>query len=98
MYAISADIHAAIADLCREYRVKELWLFGSAARDDFRPESDIDLLYVFEADAKVGLIGFFGLQDKLAALFGRKVDLVSKEGLKPAIRDGVLADAKRIYP
>ncbi len=98
MYSVNADIQSAVAALCREYRVKELLLFGSAARDDFRPEgSDIDLLYVFEPDAAIGWFQLCDLQDKLAHLFGRKVDLVPKEGLNPLIRDSVLADAKPLY-
>lgn len=98
MYTVSADIHAAIAALCREYRIKELLVFGSAARDDFRPEaSDIDLLYVFHPDAEIGWFQFCDLEDKLAQLLQRKVDLVPKEGLNPLIRDSVLADAKPLY-
>ncbi len=98
MYTVSADIQTAIAALCREYRVKELLVFGSAARDDFRPEaSDIDLLYVFQPGAEIGWFQLCDLQDKLAQLFQRKVDLVPKEGLNPLIRDSVLADAKPLY-
>ncbi len=98
MYTVSADIHAAIAALCREYRVKELLVFGSAARDDFRLEaSDIDLLYEFQPDAKIGWFQFCDFQDMLAQLFQRKVDLVPKNGLNPRIRDSVLADAKPLY-
>jgi hypothetical protein len=97
MYAISADIRAAIAELCREYQVKELLLFGSAAREDFRPESDLDLLVDFAPNAAIGFIEFLKLEDELAAVLGRRVDLVPKAGLKPAIRDEVLAEARVVY-
>ena len=87
----------AIRDLCRRYRVKELSLFGSAARGQARPDSDLDFLVEFEPDARVGLIAFAGLQRELAAAVGRDVDLVPKGGLKPLIRESVLHDARVLY-
>ena len=86
-----------IAALCQQYRVHERSLFGSALRDDVRPESDIDLLVVFEPDATVGFMAFAGLQFDLADLLGRPVDLVPKRGLKLIIRDEVLASARVVY-
>jgi len=88
---------ARLADLCRRYQVRELSLFGSAARGDMRPDSDIDLLVEFLPDADVSLLEHAGLMLELARLLGRKVDLVSKRGLKPLIRDSVLADARLVY-
>jgi uncharacterized protein len=88
---------AQLAALCRQYQVRELSLFGSAARGEMRPESDIDLLVEFLPDAEVSLIEHAGLMLDLARLLGRKVDLVSKNGLKPRIRSSVLADAQLIY-
>jgi predicted nucleotidyltransferase len=87
----------AIRDLCRRYRVKELSLFGSAARGEARADSDLDFLVEFEPDAQIGLIAFIGLQQDLADAIGRKVDLVPRGGLKPVIRDAVLADARVLY-
>jgi len=87
----------AIQELCRRYHVAELSLFGSAVRDDFRPDSDIDLLVTFHPEAKIGLVAFVGLQQELSDLLHRPVDLVSKRGLKPAIRDEVLTSARVLY-
>lgn len=88
---------AQLADLCRRYRVRELSLFGSAARGEMRPNSDIDLLVEFLPNADVGLVEHAGLMLDLERLLGRKVDLVSKNGLKPRIRSSVLADARLVY-
>ena len=88
---------AQLADVCRRYQVRELSLFGSAARGEMRPDSDIDLLVEFLPDADVSLLEHAGLMLELARVLGRKVDLVSKRGLKPLIRDSVLADARLVY-
>jgi uncharacterized protein len=87
----------ALADLCRLYRVRELSLFGSAARGDMRPDSDIDLLVEFLPESEVDLVDYAGLMLDLARLLGRKVDLVSKNGLKPLIRASVLEEARLLY-
>ena len=71
--------------------------FGSVARGDDRPDSDIDLLVEFLPNAKIDLVDHAGLMLDLAQLLGRKVDLVSKRGLKPLIRDAVLAEAQLLY-
>lgn len=86
-----------IAGLCQEYRVRELAVFGSALRQDFGPDSDIDLLVLFEPDATIGLIAYNALQRRLADAIGRPVDLVSKKWLNPVIRDEVLASARVVY-
>ena len=86
-----------IRALCEEYHVRELALFGSAGTERFRPDSDIDLLVQFDPDAEIGFIEFAALQRRLSAVLGRLVDLVPKEGLKPLIRDEVLASAEVIY-
>jgi len=88
---------AELADPCRRYQVRELSLFGSAARGEMRPDSDIDLLVEFLPSAEVGLVEHAGLMLDLARLLGRRVDLVSKDGLKPRIRSSVLADARLVY-
>ncbi len=92
-----APLTERIAEICRRYHVRELAVFGSAARGDIRPDSDIDLLVEFEPDARIGLFKFAAMEQELAALFGRKVDLVTKPGLKPWIRPHVLRDAKILY-
>ena len=86
-----------IAEVCRKYRVLELSVFGSASRGHMRPDSDIDLLVEFQPNAGIGLFEFAQLELDLAALLGRRVDLVSKRGLKPRIRPDVLNDAKLLY-
>jgi uncharacterized protein len=86
-----------IAAICRKYHVQELSLFGSALLADFRADSDIDFLVVFEPGARVGLLTLGGLRRRLSDVTGRRVDLVPKEGLKPLIRDEVLASSRLVY-
>jgi predicted nucleotidyltransferase len=86
-----------LAELCRRYDVSELSLFGSAARGEMHPGSDIDVMVEFDPAARIGLIKFESLSEDFAALLGRKVDLVTKRGLKPWIRPHVLKEARVIY-
>lgn len=86
-----------IAALCREFEVRELSLFGSALRDDFGQESDIDFLVEFEPGARVGLIKLARLKFALEEALGRPVDVVPKRGLKPRLRDSVLSSARILY-
>jgi len=88
---------ASLAEVCRRYGVKELSLFGSSVRAEMRPESDIDIMVEFEPGARIGLIKFEFLVEELTALAGRRVDLVTKRGLKPWVRPEVLRDARVIY-
>ena len=86
-----------IGEICRRYHVKELAVFGSQVRGDVQPDSDVDFLVEFEEQAAVGLIEFAALMRELSETLGRKVDLVSKNGLKPLIRDAVLGEARAAY-
>lgn len=86
-----------VADLCRRYQVHRLALFGSVLRDDFRFDSDVDILVDFDPAAQVGFVALARLQRELAELLGRPVDLVPRSGLKPVIRDQVLASVEEIY-
>jgi predicted nucleotidyltransferase len=86
-----------LSDICRRYHVTELSLFGSVLRDDFGPDSDVDMLVVFDPAAGIGLFELVAMQEELSALFGRAVDLLSKRGLHPVIRDDVLASSEVIY-
>jgi uncharacterized protein len=86
-----------IAALCREYHVLELSVFGSALRNDFREDSDLDLLVLFDPNAGIGFLELAALQRKLAAVISRPVDLVSKRGLNPVIRQDVLDSSMVIY-
>jgi predicted nucleotidyltransferase len=87
----------AIADFCRRHHIQWLAIFGSALRDDFRPESDVDVLVEFEPGRTPGF-AFFDLPDELSEIFGgRRVDLGTKRSLNRWIRNRVLAEAEVIY-
>lgn len=86
-----------VADLCRRYKVRQLALFGSALRDDFGPESDVDFLVEFDPTAQIGFLTLAKLQRELSAMIHRRVELVPKHGLKDRIRQAVLASAKVVY-
>jgi predicted nucleotidyltransferase len=86
-----------LASLCRRYGVRELSLFGSMAKGEATENSDIDLLVDFIPETFPDLFTIAGMQRELTELLGRKVDLVTKGGLKPLIRDAVLASAKVVY-
>ena len=94
--AIPLD-RAAIADFCRRSGILRLALFGSVLRSDFGPESDVDVLVQFGPDAHVGLFRFVGLQNELARILGRRVDLRTPDCLSRYFRDEVLATAEPIY-
>jgi predicted nucleotidyltransferase len=85
-----------IAELCQRYGIAELDLFGSTARGEARPDSDVDILYVRQPGNDLGM-RYFELKDDLERLFGRSVDLVPRDGLHWIIRDDVLAEAKELY-
>src|SRR5260370_12736342 len=82
-----------IAELCRRYQVRELAVFGSAARGETHPGSDIDIMVEFHPDANLGW-EFFELEDGLARIFGRQVALGTKRSLKPWVRQTALRDAR----
>jgi predicted nucleotidyltransferase len=86
-----------VAEICQRYRVKELALFGSAARGEMGPDSDIDLLVEFLPDARPGLLDLSAMTREFSEMLGRRVDLAVKAGLKPRIRTRVLADAQVMY-
>lgn len=86
-----------LAEFCRANGIRSLALFGSVLRADFRPDSDVDVLVEFEPTKRLGLIEYGRIQQELEVIFGRKVDLVPRKGLKPVIRDDVLASSETIY-
>lgn len=86
-----------IREYCASQPIQRLSVFGSAARNELTPESDIDLLVEYETDASVGLFAMGGHLMDLQDIVGRKVDLVTPKGLCPYIRDEVLDDARLIY-
>ena len=90
---ISSD---RVADFCRRHQIRRLALFGSILRDDFDADSDIDVLVEFEPGARTGF-AFFGMQDELSEILGRKVDLQTPGFLSRYFRDEVLKEAETIY-
>lgn len=85
-----------LADFCRRNRIRRLSLFGSALRDDFGPESDVDVLVEFEQGARIGL-RFFEMELELAEIVGEKVELHTPGFLSKYFRDKVLAEAEVRY-
>jgi uncharacterized protein len=88
--------HEEIAAFCRRNRIRRLAFFGSVLRDDFGPDSDIDVLVEFEEGQTPGL-AFFGMGRELEELFGRKVDFLTPGFLNKYIKERVLAEALPIY-
>ena len=88
---------AEIAEICHRHAVRELSLFGSAARGGLRPDSDLDFLVDFLPGARPGLLGVSAMARELSTLLGRHVDLAVKPALKPRIRPRVLAEARLVY-
>jgi uncharacterized protein len=86
-----------IKEFCLRYQVKRMALFGSVLRDDFRPDSDVDILVVFDPSAQVTFMTLGKMKRELSEMFQRPVDLVPQEGLKPAIREIVLSSAQEVY-
>ena len=86
-----------IADFCRRNRIRRLALFGSVLRDDFGPDSDVDVLVEFEPAARVGLLRLAGMEIELSEILGRKVDLNTLGFLSDYFRDKVLAEAQVQY-
>jgi predicted nucleotidyltransferase len=87
-----------IAEFCRKHHILRLALFGSVLRDDFAPESDIDVLVEFEPGHPVGLLKLAGMERELSELFGgRRVDMNTPKMLSPYYRDRVVAEAEQVY-
>ncbi len=84
-----------LAAFCRRWEVTELALFGSALRADFRGDSDVDVLVSFAPDAKWSLFDLTAIQQELADMFGRKVDLVEEAALRNPYRRKAILDAKQ---
>ncbi len=85
-----------IAEFCRRHHIRRLAFFGSVLRDDFRPDSDVDVLVEFEEGKTPGL-AFFGMQEELSELLGRRVDLNTPGCLSPYFRDQVLREVETLY-
>ena len=91
----------ALAAFCRKHGIRRLSIFGSALREDFGPESDVDVLVEFEEGRVPGLFGFAGMELELSELFGRAVDLVTREEVEESRnyirRKSILASTEVVY-
>ncbi len=85
-----------IADFCRRWKITEMSVFGSVVREDFRPDSDIDVLVSFEAGAGWSLLDVVTIQEELAALLGRPVDLIEEAALRNPYRRAAILESKQI--
>ncbi len=92
---------AAIADFCRRWKIVELAVFGSAVRGELGPDSDIDLLAKFAPDAAWSLFDHLRMEDELAAILGREVDLISRRAVERSPnwirRRDILSSARVVY-
>jgi uncharacterized protein len=90
-----------LSRFCERWKIQELALFGSVLRDDFKPESDVDVLVTFGTDADWSLLDHVRIQKDLEALLGREVDLVSRRGIERSAnwirRQAILDTAETIY-
>ncbi len=97
MSQAALDVDAeSVARICKHYGVARLDVFGSVARGDADRESDVDVLYVLEPGSHLGW-NIEHLADELSEVFGRPVDLVSRNALHQRIREQVLAEARLLY-
>ena len=101
MNARIAIDHQKITGFCRTWTIVELALFGSVLREDFRPDSDVDVLVTFAPDAHWSLFDLARMQDALKEMFGHKVDLVSRRGIEASQnwlrRKEILSSAQVVY-
>ena len=87
----------SLESFCRRYQIRRLALFGTVLREDFRSDSDVDVLVTFEPSAIVSFMTLGQMKRELSSILKRPVDLVPQEGLKPAIRNSVLESAEEVY-
>ncbi|MEE8363667.1 MAG: nucleotidyltransferase family protein [Dehalococcoidia bacterium] len=92
---------ARIAEFCRKWQVAEFALFGSALRDDFGPDSDVDVMVTFASEARRSLFDLVQMRDELQGLFGRDVDLITRPGIERSAnwirREAILSSAETVY-
>jgi predicted nucleotidyltransferase len=90
-----------VTDFCRRWRIIELALFGSVLRDDFQPDSDVDVLVTFAPNASWSLLDHIQMEQELSAILGRGVDLVSKRAVERSAnwirRQAILGSAEVVY-
>ena len=90
-----------IGEFCKKWKVAEFAIFGSALRPDFGPDSDVDVLVTFKPDSKRSLFDLVQMEEELKGMFGREVDLVSRQGIEASRnylrRKAILDSAKVLY-
>jgi len=89
-----------IAHFCRKWKIVELSLFGSVLRDDFRPDSDVDVLVTFSPDADWSLLDHMAMEEDMSAMLGRKVDLVTRKAIERSenyIRRKAILETAQLY-
>lgn len=93
--------NAKVAEFCRRWKVDQMALFGSVLRDDFRPDSDVDVLVTFAESAQHTLFDLVRMQDELKGIFGHDVDLISRRGIEASRnhlrRQAILESAEVVY-
>lgn len=91
----------ALAAFCQRWQIVEMALFGSVLRDDFRPDSDVDVLVTFAPEYRRTLDDVMAMQDEIEAIFGRKVDLINRRTIERSRnyirRKAILSSARAIY-
>lgn len=99
MVQVNVDIPMVrVREFCRRWKIAEFSLFGSVLRDDFRDDSDVDVLVSFEPDEQWDLFDLAQMRKELADIFGRPVDLVEKEAIRnPFRRHSILSTCKVIH-
>ena len=85
-----------IAALCEKWKITELAIFGSALRDDFGPDSDVDFLVIFAENSGVSAFDFVEIKDELSAMVGREVDLVCKDAIANPFRRANILDGHQV--
>ena len=90
-----------LADFCQRWCISEVALFGSVLRDDFKSDSDLDILVTFAPEAEWGLFDHLQMEQELAELSGRKIDLISKRAVEQnhnwILRREILNTARVLY-
>lgn len=86
-----------VADFCRRHHIRRLAFFGSVLRDDFRPDSDVDVLVEFEPDFRLGLFDLIRMQQEFSGMIGREADFRTPEDLGRYMRERVVAESEVQY-
>jgi hypothetical protein len=88
---------ARIAAFCQKWKITEFSFFGSVLRDDFRPDSDVDVLVTFDPDSTWDLFDVVEMQEELREMFGREVDIVEKDAIRNPFRRHAILSTKEVF-